>query len=296
LDRLETIPGFRTDIGLSEFQENVRSHGVAIAGQTSELAPTEIKMSQLRSSTGCLGGIELTTASLLAIKAAAGVRGLVIEIACGSGGLAAEVKEARRLADCLTTVGEKLGIQITGCITNRENPLGRGVGDVLELSQAIETLQGNGPEDYREVALDLAASLLMIGQLATDHAQGLALAKKAIDDRRAFEKFKEIVAQQGGDTLVLDNPENLPRGQSRREILTQRGGYVKAIDSKLLGEAWMHLGGSRAKRGDSCDHRVGVEIHKKVGEAIEAVEEAYLLSPDPTEKHRTIIENFGRHR
>ncbi|MCA9409574.1 MAG: thymidine phosphorylase [Candidatus Omnitrophica bacterium] len=317
LDRLETIPGFRTDIGLSEFQENVRAHGIAIAGQTQELTPTEIKMSQLRANTGCLGGAELTTASLLALKASAGVRGLVIEIACGSGGLVADPKEARRLADCLATIGERLGIHITGCITNRDNPLGQGIGDVLELTQAIDTLRGGGPDDYKEVALDLAASLLMIGQLSTDHAQGLELANKAIADGRAFEKLKEIVAHQGGDTLTLENPENLPRSQGKREILTQRAGHVKAIDSKLLGKAWMHLGGSRAKRGDSCDHRVGVEIHKKVGDAvskgeplvtlytsersqaddaIEAVEEAYLLSPDPTDKQRAIVENFGRYR
>lgn len=317
LDRFETIAGFRSDVGLSEFQENVRSHGIAVAGQTPELAPLQIKISQLRAQTGSLGGTELTAASLLAIKAAAGVRGLVIEIACGSGGMVADAREARKLADCLTNVGEKVGIQVTGCITNRENPLGRGIGDVLELTQAIDTLRGVGPDDYKQVALDLAASLLVIGQLATDHAQGQQLAAKAIADGRAFEKFKEVVAHQGGDTQVLENPENLPRSQSKRDILTQRGGYVKAVDSKLLGQAWMHLGGSRTKRGDNCDHRVGIEIHKKVGDqvakgdalvtiyttershaenAIEAVEEAYLLSPEPIEKQRTVIENFGRHR
>jgi len=317
LDRFESIPGFRTDLGVHEFEDGVRSLGIAVTGQSTEMAPADTKINQLRTRTGTLGGAALTVASLLARKASAGVRGLVVEIACGSGGMAKNLTEAHRLADDLFNVGEGLGFHVTGSITNRDNPLGHCVGDSLELSEALDVLRGEGPADVKEVAVDLASSLLVIGQLATDHAQGSQLAEEALRNGRAYEKLKDLVSNQGGDTMALDNPERLPRGQGKRDVLTQRSGYVKALDCEALGRAWVALGGSRQHRGDSTDHRVGLQIHRKVGErvergeplatlhtserskiepAVEAVEEAYLLSPEPGEAGRTMLENFGRRR
>jgi pyrimidine-nucleoside phosphorylase len=317
LDKFESIPGFRTDLGTNEFQESVRNIGVAITGQSTEMAPADTRINQLRTRTGTLGGISLTVASLLSRKASAGIRGLVTEIACGSGGFARNLTEAHQLADDLVNVGEGLGFFITGCITDRNNPLGRFIGDSLELREAIDVLNGGGPEDLKEVAVDLASSLLVIGQLATDQTQGRTLAEEALADGRAYAKLKDLVSNQGGDTMVLDNPDHLPRAQGQRQILTQRAGYVKAVDCEALGEALLELGGSRRNRGDGTDHRVGIEIHKKVGDqvsrgeplatlytserskteaAIEATEEAYLLSPEPGERTRPILENFGRRR
>jgi len=317
LDKFEAIPGFRTDLGTHEFQDGVRNLGVAIAGQTTELAPADTKINQLRTRTGTLGGISLTVASLLARKAGAGVRGLVADIACGTGGFAKSLSEAHQLADMLFNVGEGLGIHITGVITQRNAPVGACVGDVLELKESLEVLKGGGNEALRELAIELASGLLVIGQLATDHAHGAKLAREALADGRAYAKLKDLVSNQGGDPMALENPDHLPRGQSQRAIQTQRPGYVKAVDCEALGRAWVCLGGSRENRGDSTDHRVGMEILKRVGDrvergeplvtlhtseksktesAIELVEEAYLISPDPVEKERSILETFGRRR
>jgi pyrimidine-nucleoside phosphorylase len=317
LDKFEAIPGFRTDIGLSEFQEAVRTSGLAVIGQPMDLAPAETRINQLRATTGTLGGSSLTVASLLARKAAAGIRGLVVEIACGAGAVARTLQDAHALADDLFNVGENLGIHLTGIITNRDNPLGNAIGDCLEMQEAIAVLKGGGPEDLKEAALHLAASLLVIGQLAADQNQGRSLASSAIADGRALNKLKECAANQGGDTQVIENPDMFPRGQGKRDVVTQRSGYIKGIDSASLGDAWMHLGGSRTKRGEATDHRVGLMIHKKIGDrvergeilatlhssekskvepAIEAVEEAFMISPDPVEKKRAILETFGRVR
>ncbi|MCG3197787.1 MAG: Pyrimidine-nucleoside phosphorylase [bacterium] len=317
LDKFEAVPGFRTDLSLAEFQESVRSTGIAVIGQTMDLAPAEIRVNQLRANTGSLGGVSLTVAGLLARKAAAGTRGLVVEIACGSGGLAKNLAEAHSLADDLFAVGENLGIRIGGCITERDNPLGHAIGDSLEMQEAIAVLKGEGPADVKEVAVNLAASLLVIGQLVADHAQGRNLAQEAIADGRALAKLKEFVTNQGGDGQALDNPEQLPRGQGRRDVVTQRSGYLKAIDGAALGDSWLALGGSRIRRGDSTDHRVGLWVHKKIGDkvergdtlvtlhtsekskvdaAIESAEEAFLISPEPADKRRLILENFGRVR
>jgi pyrimidine-nucleoside phosphorylase len=317
LDKFESIPGFRTDLPPGEFQENVRAHGIGVMGQSSEMAPADTKIHQIRTQTGTLNGASLTVASLLARKAAGGVKGLVAEIACGSGGIARDLSEAHQLADALFNVGENLGFHVTGLITNRQEPIGHAVGDCLELKETIQVLRGQGPEDLKEVTTNLASCLLVIGQLATDHAQGVQLAEEALADGRAFEKLKEIVSHQGGDSMAIENPDHLPRGQSERQVTTQRGGYIKSIDCEALGRAWMQLGGSRQNRGDSTDHRVGLVVHKKVGErvergeslvtmhtsekskiepATEAVEEAFLISPDPAPGTRPIIENFGRRR
>jgi pyrimidine-nucleoside phosphorylase len=317
LDKFEAIPGFRTDVALSEFQEAVRTFGIAVIGQPMDLAPAETRINQLRANTGTLGGVALTTASLLARKAAAGIRGLVVEIACGSGGAAKNLREAHDFAEHLFNVGEGLGIHIGGIISERDNPLGHAIGDCLEMQEAIAVLKGEGPDDVRNLALHLAAALLVVGRHAPDVSQGKNLAANAISDGRAFNKLKDFVANQGGDTQVLDNPEQLPRGQGKREVQTQRSGYIKAIDLQSLGAAWLHLGGSRSKRGEATDHRVGLLIHKKIGErvekgetlvtlhssekskvepAIEAVEEAFLISPTPVEKRRGLLENFGRVR
>jgi pyrimidine-nucleoside phosphorylase len=317
LDKFEAIPNFRTDINAQEFQESVRNVGMAVTGQTTEMAPAEIRMNQIRANTGTIGGVSLTLASLLARKGSVGARGLVAEIACGSGGLAKNLQQAHDMADQIFNVGEDLGFHVGGVITDRDNPLGNAIGDSLEMQEAIAVLKGEGPEDLRELAVNLAAGLLIVSQMVTDLNRGRALALEAIRDQRAFKKLKEMVSNQGGDTQVLDNPEMLPRGQGKREVVMQRGGYVKSIDTGSLGAAWLHLGGSRNRRGEATDHRVGLLVHKKIGDrvekgepivtlhssekskvdlAIEAVEEAFLISPNPVEKRRLILENFGRAR
>lgn len=314
LDRFESIPGFRTDVSLAEFQESVRTIGIAVIGQTTDLAPAETKINQLRSTTGTLGGVSLTVASLLARKAAAGARGLAVEIACGDGAVATSLKQAHDFADRLVNVGEMLGLRIGGIITDRNNPIGAALGDSLEMQEAISILKGEGAAEVKDTALTLAASLLIVGQLASDLGQGKELAQNAINDGRAIAKLKEFVANQGGDTRVIDDLEAFPRGQGKREIVSHRGGYVKAIDFKSLAEAWRHLGGSREVRGEATDHRVGLLCHKRVGDrveaneplvtihtsekskteqAIEAVEEAFLLSPAAVDRRRILLETFG---
>jgi len=317
MDKFEAIPGFRGDVSLSEFQEAVENIGIALVGQTTDLAPADTLINRIRTKTGSSGGGALAAASLLARKAVAGVRGLAIQIYCGSGGIAKTQNEGHNLADLIFGVGENLGMKITGVLVNGGSPVGHAIGDSLEIAEAIEVLKGDGPEDLREVVLSLAGSLLTISQLATDHAQGVKLAEEAIADGRALTKFKDLVSNQGGDAQTIDNLEQLPRGQGTRDVTTQRPGHIKVIDCNSLGRAWRYLGGSRDERGETTDHRVGLVVHKKVGdavqageqlvtlhtsersrveEALEAVEEAFLISPDPVEKQRTVLDYIGRHR
>lgn len=316
LDKFEAIPNFRADINLQEFRDSVNSIGIAVVGQTTEMAPAETRINQIRANTGTLGGISLTLASLLSRKGAIGARGLVVDVACGSGGVAQQMRDAQEMADQVFSVGETLGFRIAGFITERNNPLGNTIGDSLEMEEAIRVLQGEGPEDLKEVAIHLAAGLLVVSQ-GTSLEDGKKKALEAIRSQRAFNKLKEMVSNQGGDTQVLDNPELLPRGQGRREIVSQRRGYIRSIDTGSLGAAWLNLGGSRSKRGESTDHRVGVIIHKKVGDlvergeaiatlqtsekskveaAIESAEEAFTLSPEPLDKPKILLEKFGRAR
>ncbi len=316
LDKFEAIPNFRTDINLQEFRDSVNGIGIAVVGQTTDIAPAEARINQIRANTGTLGGISLTLASLLARKGAIGARGLVVEVASGSGGVAQQLSNAQDMADQVFSVGESLGFKIAGFITERNNPLGNVIGDSLEMEEAIRVLQGEGPEDLKEVAIHLAAGLLVVSQ-GTSLDDGKKKAQEAIRSLRAFNKLKELVSNQGGDTQVLDNPEMLPRGQGRREIISQRRGYVTCIDTGSLGNAWLNLGGSRSKRGESTDHRVGIMVHKKVGDlvergepiatlqtsekskveaAIEAAEEAFTLSPEQPNKPKLILERFGRAR
>jgi pyrimidine-nucleoside phosphorylase len=317
LDRFESIPGFRADFGMNEFSESVRSIGMAVIGQNRELAPAETRLNQIRAATGSMGGIGMTVASLMARKAVVGVRGLVIDVACGSGALAKTLADAQNLADYAVQVGESLNISVTGLISDRNQPVGSVIGDTLEMGEAIRVLKGEGPESVKEMAVNMAASLLMVARLVTDHAHGHQRALDALADGRALAKFKDFVSNQGGDTLVLDNPALLPRGQGTRDIITQRSGYVKAIDCACLATSWACLGGTRVHRGDATDHRVGLTLLKKIGDkiekgdvlatlhtsekskvdpAIEAAEEAFMISPVAPEKKRLVVENFGRHR
>lgn len=315
LDKFESIPGFRTDIGQNEFKDLVERTNIALIGQTSELAPAEIRLSQIRTNTGTLGDVSMTLASLLSRKIAEGARALVCEIGCGPAGLIRSIEDARHCAEVLVSVAGELGVKASGFITDRTSPVGHAIGDVLELKEALEVLKGEGPEDLQELAVNLAGSMLIMGQLASDHKQACQLARDAIKNGKAFQKLKDMVAEQGGNTQALDQPEQLPRAQGQREIITQRRGFVKSLDCDSLGQAWLHLGGSRQKRGENTDHRVGLLIHKKVGDevatgdvlatvftseksrtddALESVEEAFLISPNPVSKPRLMLEQFGQ--
>ena len=267
------IPGFRVNLSEAEFKSTLRQIGVAMIGQTAEVAPADKKLYALRDVTGTVESIPLITASILSKKLAEGISGLVMDVKCGRGAFMKTLPQARELAQSIARVGELNGLKVRAIITNMEAPLGCAVGDALEVIESIETLKGRGPADLRELCLLFAAEMLSQAGIA----EGERLAGEALDDGSALDKFRELIAAQGGDTSVVDDPSRLPQASSRSTVLAVRSGFVAEMDAEAVGIAALELGAGRVRVEDRIDPAVGIVILKKPGEAVEVGETVFEI-------------------
>jgi pyrimidine-nucleoside phosphorylase len=263
LDKLESIPGFRTDLSRAEIAEVVDSGGCVITGATAEIAPADRKLYALRDVTGTVPSVPLITASILAKKLAEGLDALVLDVKFGGGAFMKTADDARELARSLVETATRMGVPTTALVTNMHEPLGRMMGNAVEVAESLDVLEGGGPADVRELTLELAAEVLVTAGLATDRAAALAAAAACLDDGRALERFERMVAAQGGD-LGAKRPV-----AAATEIAAERGGIVTAIDAEALGWAVIDLGGGRRSLGAAIDHAVGLEMLVRVGEEVE---------------------------
>ena len=268
LDKLDGIPGYRTRLPVADFLRVVAACGCAIVGQTDRLAPADRKLYALRDVTGTVPSLPLITASILSKKLAAGLDGLVMDVKCGRGAFMPTPAAARELGRLLLQVGRRLGLKMSVLITNVDQPLGRAVGNTLEVVETIAALQGRGPEDVVEVTLALGERMLILGGLAHSTAEAGALLARQLESGAAWRKFLEMVRLQGGDPATLEHPERLPRARLREPFPAPASGFVARVDADRIGRACLLLGAGRAEVSAGVDHAVGLTGLVKVGEAV----------------------------
>ena len=270
LDKLEAIPGFNVNLSLADFRRVLKECGCALIGQTPEIAPADKKLYSLRDVTATVESPYLICASIMSKKLAEGIDALVLDVKTGDGAFMKKEADAVYLAELMVETGKRMGKKIVALITDMEQPLGRKVGNALEVEECLEMLAGGGPEDLRELCLDLSAWMLTLGGKCKKVSQGREIAAEMISNGRARDKFREIIRLQGGDAGVVDDPGRLPKAKQMAKAFTMKAGYITAIRCEHVGIASMLLGGGREKKEDSVDPAVGVVLEKKVGDEVKA--------------------------
>ncbi|MGA2511058.1 MAG: thymidine phosphorylase [Candidatus Acidiferrales bacterium] len=277
LDKLESIPGFRVDLPIARFREVLRACGCSMIGQTNEIAPADRKFYSLRDVTGTVESPFLICASIMSKKLAEGVDALVLDVKTGSGAFMKTEEDAAFLADLMVETGQRMGKKMVALITDMDQPLGLRVGNSLEVEECIEILRGQGPEDLRQLCLELAAWMLHFGGRAATVAKGRHLADELIGSGQALEKFRKMVELQGGDPHAIDDLNRLPQAQRSIDVLSPKSGFVSTIQCEDVGTACVILGGGREKKEDSVDPAVGIVLHKKVADRVAAGESLCTL-------------------
>lgn len=268
LDKLESIPGFRVGLSLDEFRRQLASLGVSMIGQTAEIAPADRKLYSLRDVTGTVESIPLITASILSKKLAEGISALVLDVKCGLGAFMKTRTEARALAESLVNVGRANGLAIEALITAMDAPLGRAVGNTLEVVESIETLKGRGPQDLEDLSVILAARMVLLARQAGSLAEAEERVRAALTSGAGVEKFREIIRAQGGDPRVIDDYSLLPLHAARKTVSAEQDGFITAMDAEKIGRAAMILGAGRQRADELVDHAVGIILVKKLGERV----------------------------
>ncbi len=269
LDKLESIPGFDVRLPVARFREIVASVGACLVGQTDRIAPADRKLYALRDLTATVESIPLIASSILSKKLAEGIDGLVLDVKVGSGAFMKRLPDALALARTLVRLGRGMGKDVAALVTDMDQPLGRAVGNSLEVKEILELLRGQGPADLRELTVQLGAEMLQLGGVAATVPEARARIEQAILDGRGFRKLVEIVEAQGGDARVLHDPDRLPRAARVVEVAATAGGVVEAIDAEAVGLAAMALGAGRSRIEDAVDPAAGLEVRKKVGDRVE---------------------------
>lgn len=268
LDKLESIPGFNVNLTVARFRSLLRACGCAMIGQTDEIAPADRKLYALRDVTATVESPHLICASIMSKKMAEGIDALVLDVKTGSGAFMKREPDASFLAELMVETGEQLGTKVVALITNMDQPLGSHVGNSLEVIEVLELLRGGGPDDLRELCLELAAWMFYLGGAAKTREQGRSKAQALLQSGQALEKFAQMVELQGGDPRVLDDTSLLPRAKYTRDVTSPRTGFVEAVDCRAIGVASVILGGGREKKEDSIDPSVGIVLHRKLGDTI----------------------------
>ena len=269
VDKLESIPGYRTDLNEDEFRAQLREIGIVLTGQTMELAPADRNLYALRDVTATVESLPLIVSSIMSKKLAAGADAIVLDVKTGKGAFMKTLDEAVTLAEAMVRLGSQAGRRVVALISDMNQPLGWAVGNALEVREAINTLHEGGPADFREHCMVLAAEMLMLGGKATDANAALTLALETLASGAAWHKFRELVEAQGGDVHYIEEPERLPQASLIEPVPAPRSGYLASVDAAEVGMSVVDLGGGREKKSDTIDHSVGVIVHYKVGDLVQ---------------------------
>jgi pyrimidine-nucleoside phosphorylase len=271
LDKLESIPGFRVHLSLDEFRATLKDIGCALIGATKEIAPADRVLYALRDVTATVESIPLITASILSKKIAEGIDALVMDVKCGNGAFMKTFADARALAQSIVANGNANGVKTQAVITAMDVPLGKAIGNALEVQECIDILNGTITDgDLRELSLDLSARMVLLGGKAKDLKDARSQIDAALSSGKGLEKLREIIAKQSGDSAVIDDPSKLPTSKKRHELKAPRGGYVTGIHAESLGRACMILGAGRSKVEDAVDHAVGTLLQVEMGQTVKA--------------------------
>lgn len=268
LDKLESFRGYRVDLTTAEFTSQLERIGIVVTGQTKELAPADGLMYALRDQTGTVPSIPLIASSIMSKKIAAGAHGVVLDVKVGAGAFMRTLREARELARLMVAIGKAHGLEVTAELTAMDAPLGRAVGNALECAEAIATLRGDGPTDLREVALASGAEMLVHARRARTRVAGRAMLEAAIADGGGLAKLRQLVAAQGGDASLVDEPGRLPAARHTDVLAAERTAYVAGVDAGAIGLASVRLGAGREKKGQPIDHATGIVLRATVGDRV----------------------------
>jgi pyrimidine-nucleoside phosphorylase len=314
LDKLEAIPGFRTDLSVDEFREQLKKLGLAFMGQTPEVTPADGKLYALRDATATVESIPLIASSIMSKKIAAGLDAVVLDVKVGNGAFMKKQVDARRLAQMMVGIGRRMDKRVQALITDMNQPLGYAVGNALEVMEVSQTLQNAGPTDLTRISLELAARMIFLAKIVPTLDEARELAQQKLLDGSGYRKFKEVIEAQGGNPQVLDRFELLPNATGAREIASPRAGYISAIAAEDIGMASSKIGAGRNTKEDSIDPAVGVILEVKVGQKVDAgavlcrvyytseehvdeaagqVEDAFRISAQQPEERELILEVVG---
>jgi pyrimidine-nucleoside phosphorylase len=268
LDKLESIPGFNVNLPTLEFRRALETCGCAMIGQTAEIAPADRKLYALRDVTGTVESPYLICASIMSKKLAEGIDALVLDVKTGSGAFMKSEKDAAFLAELMVETGERMGKEVVALITDMDQPLGCMIGNALEVVEVVEVLRSEGPEDLRQLCLELAGWMLHLGGVSDTVAAGKEQSEKLIASGKAFDKFRQMVELQGGDPRTIDDPGKLPKARHTMTVSSPKSGYLTTLQCEQVGAACVILGGGRERKEDAVDPAVGIVLHKKVGDVV----------------------------
>ncbi len=272
LDKLEAIPGFNVNLPVAEFRRVLEVCGCAMIGQTAEIAPADRKLYALRDVTGTVESPYLICASIMSKKLAEGIDALVLDVKTGSGAFMKSEKDAAFLAELMVETGERMGKQVVALITDMDQPLGNMIGNALEVVEVVEILRDAGPEDLRELCLELAGWMLHLGGVSKTVAEGKQESAKLISSGEALDRFRQMVELQGGDARVIDDVKRLPQARHTTQVASAKAGYLASMQCEQIGTACVILGGGRERKEDAVDPAVGIVLHRKVGDRVAAGE------------------------
>jgi len=280
IDKLEAIPGFQVELPDEKFIQLVNESHVAIIGQSGDLAPADKKLYALRDVTATVNSIPLIASSIMSKKIAAGADAIVLDVTTGEGAFMKNIEEARRLAETMVRIGKLANRQTMAVISDMSQPLGEAIGNSLEIVEAIETLQGNGPEDLVEMCYALGSQMVVLAEKAATLEEARGLLEEALTSGRALEKFREMIRNHGGDDTIVDEPARLLTAKYQIELPAKRAGVVQKIVANEIGIAAMLLGAGRATKEDAINYAVGIKLHKKVGMPVEEGESLLTIYAD----------------
>ncbi|MFD1171647.1 pyrimidine-nucleoside phosphorylase [Oceanobacillus picturae] len=268
IDKLEAVPGFHVEISNEKFIELVNQNKVAVIGQSGNLTPADKKLYGLRDVTATVNSIPLIASSIMSKKIASGADAIVLDVKTGAGAFMKNLEDAKKLAEAMVTIGNRVGRQTMAVISDMSQPLGYAIGNALEINEAIDTLKGQGPEDLTELCLTLGSQMVVLANKAESMEEARSKLKESIANGKAFEQFKTFLASQGGDASVADYPENLPQAEYKIELPSLSAGTVSEIIADDIGTAAMMLGAGRATKDSEIDLAVGIVLHKKIGDSV----------------------------
>lgn len=296
IDKLEAIPGFKTDIPIKDFIAQVKRIGMAIVGQTQDLAPADGKIYAMRDVTGTVESIPLIAASIVSKKMAAGSNLIILDVKCGRGAFMETLEQAQKLAQTMAEVGKRLNRPVTAVVTDMEQPLGNAVGHTLEVIEAIETLKGRGPGDFRELCLTLAAEALVTAEKATNYDDARKILEELISSGKALDNLRKLIEAQGGDPAVIENPSLMPTAKHQFNFVVPGKGekYVSHLDGRFVAEACKAMGAGRSKKGEAIDLSVGVVLQGKIGSRVNGGETIAVVHANSPEQFQAASEKLSQ--
>ena len=284
IDKLESFPGFTTALSKDQFVNNVNEIHIAIAGQTADLAPADKKLYALRDVTGTVNEMSLIASSIMSKKLASGADAIVLDVKTGDGAFMKTLDDSTKLAEAMVSIGKLAGKEVVAVISDMDQPLGNAVGNILEVREAMDTLQGKGPKDLEELVLTLGSYMVVAAKKAETYEKAREMLKKTLTDGSAFETFKKFIVAQGGCAEDVMHPERLPKAQYIEPVYSQASGYVKKIQTEEIGRISLLLGGGRETKESDIDLTVGLVLHKKHGDAVQEGDILAVIHANDKEK------------